>query len=113
MTAHGMENPALFGQAGVGLAHPAVRLPGFWLKLTLSWPNPGQFFMINDTFLSPAICKWMFATVCKMGMCAGFKFPQPLQLSKCCCPILYVGKLQYRKIANLPKRYPMAQQSKR
>ena len=30
MTAHGMEYPALFGQVGVGSAHPAVPLPGFW-----------------------------------------------------------------------------------
>jgi len=28
MTAHGMEYPALFGQVGVGSAHPAVPLPG-------------------------------------------------------------------------------------
>jgi len=40
ITAHGMEYPALFGQ--VGSAHLAVPLPGFWSKLTLSWPNPGQ-----------------------------------------------------------------------
>jgi len=30
MTAHGMEYPALFGQVGVGPAHSAVPLPGFW-----------------------------------------------------------------------------------
>jgi len=30
MMAHGMEYPALFGQVGVGSAHPAVSLPGFW-----------------------------------------------------------------------------------
>ena len=30
MTAHGMEYPALFGQVGVGSAHPAVPLPEFW-----------------------------------------------------------------------------------
>jgi len=30
MTAHGMEYPALFGQVGVGSAHPAVPLPGCW-----------------------------------------------------------------------------------
>ena len=30
MTAHGMEYPALFGQVGVGPAHPAVPLPGCW-----------------------------------------------------------------------------------
>jgi len=29
MTAHGMEYLALFGQVGVGSAHPAVPLPGF------------------------------------------------------------------------------------
>jgi len=40
MTAHGMEYTALFGR--VGSAHPAVPLPGFWWKLTLSWLNPGQ-----------------------------------------------------------------------
>jgi len=25
-----------------GVSPPAVSLPGFWWKLTLSWPNPGQ-----------------------------------------------------------------------
>jgi len=30
MMAHGMKYPALFGQVGVGSAHPAVPLPGFW-----------------------------------------------------------------------------------
>ena len=40
MTSHGMEYPALFGQ--VVSAHPGVPLPGFWWKLTLSWPNPGH-----------------------------------------------------------------------
>jgi len=30
MTAQGMECQALFGQVGVGSAHPAVPLPGFW-----------------------------------------------------------------------------------
>jgi len=40
MTAHSMEYPVLFSQ--VGSACPAVLLPGFWSKLTLSWPNPGQ-----------------------------------------------------------------------
>ena len=30
MTAHGVEYPALFGLVGVGSAHPAVPLPGFW-----------------------------------------------------------------------------------
>jgi len=30
MTAHDMEYPALFGQVGVGSAHPAVPIPGFW-----------------------------------------------------------------------------------
>jgi len=30
MMAHGMEYPAQFGQVGVGSAHPAVPLPGFW-----------------------------------------------------------------------------------
>ena len=43
MMAHGVEYPALFGQVGVGSAHPAVPLPGFWWKLTLSWPNPQHF----------------------------------------------------------------------
>jgi len=41
MMAHGMEYPALFGQ--VGSALPAVPLPGFQRKLTLSWPNPGRY----------------------------------------------------------------------
>ena len=44
MTVHGMEYLALFGQAGVGSAHPAVPLPGFRWKLTLSWSNPGHSF---------------------------------------------------------------------
>ena len=30
MRAHGMEYPALFGEVGVGSAHPAVPLSGFW-----------------------------------------------------------------------------------
>ena len=30
MTAHGMEYPTLFGQAGVGSVQPVVPLPGFW-----------------------------------------------------------------------------------
>lgn len=56
-----------------------------------------MFFMINDTFPSPALWKRMFVTPCKTWMGVGFKFPQPLELTKRCCPILYVGKLQYRK----------------
>ena len=51
-----MEYPALFGQ--VGSAHPAVSLPGFRWKLTLSCPNPGQ----SSNQLSTAIrCPWAFS----------------------------------------------------
>ena len=41
MTARGVEYPVLFGH--FGSARPAVSPPGFWWKLTLSWPNPGQW----------------------------------------------------------------------
>jgi len=44
MTAHGIEYPVLFGQ--FGSACLAVSPPGFLWKLTLSWPNPGQHFII-------------------------------------------------------------------
>ena len=35
-----LSNTRLFGQ--FGLASPSVSPPGFWWKLTLSWPNSGQ-----------------------------------------------------------------------
>ena len=54
--AHGMEYPALFGQVGVGSAHPAVPLPGLWWKLTLSGPNPGQSQTIRTFNHFPLYC---------------------------------------------------------
>ena len=40
MVAHGIEYSVLFGQAGS--ARPTVSPPGYWWKLSLSWPNPGH-----------------------------------------------------------------------
>jgi len=42
MVGHGIKYPDLFGQ--FGSACRAVLPPGFWWKLTLSWPNPGHWF---------------------------------------------------------------------
>ena len=35
--------PCSVWPGGFGSARPAVSLPGFWWKLTLSWPNPGRY----------------------------------------------------------------------
>ena len=53
MTAHGMEYSALFGQ--VGSARPAMFLPGFQGKLTLSWLNPGQAIILLGALLFPKV----------------------------------------------------------